>query len=58
MVGRGLPTPAPATEPNVTVARNRPTEETAPRRGDVHDVERVVTHEQEGAARLAGFVAA
>jgi len=52
MVGRGLP--APTTEPDVTVARTRPTGEIVPRRGNVHDVEHTVTHERGGGGATGG----
>ena len=44
MVGQGLPTLPPTTEPDVAGVRNCPTGEIAPRRCRVHDVERTVTH--------------
>jgi len=56
MVGGAVAHPAATTEPDVTVARARPTGEIVPRRGNVHDVECIVTHERGAAARLAGFV--
>jgi len=46
MVGRAVARPAPTPEPDVAVARNRPAGEIAPRRGNVHDVGRTVTHER------------
>jgi len=46
MAGEAVTHPAATTEPDVTVARNRPTGEIAPRCGNIHDVERTVTHER------------
>ena len=46
MVGEGVAPLTATTEPNVTVAETIPTGEIAPRRGNVHDVERTVTHER------------
>jgi len=46
MVGERVAHPAATAELDVTVARNHPTGETTPRRGNVHDVERTVTYER------------
>ncbi len=46
MVGGAVAHLAVTTEPDVTVTRNRPAGEIAPRCGNVHDVGRTVTHER------------
>ena len=43
MVGEGVAPFAATTEPDMAIARNRPSGEIAPRRGNVHDVGRTVT---------------
>jgi len=46
VAGGAVPHPVATPELRVTGARNRPTGEIAPRRGNVHDVEHTVTHER------------
>jgi hypothetical protein len=46
MVAGAVAHPAATTELDMTIARNRPSGEIAPRRGNVHDVGYTVTHER------------